>query len=276
MSASERSDRSRLVEIGADMAAGMTSGQGMERLMQLESVKTLPDGVPHPGDRRFRHGGQGFSKAAPLPWGPGIVLVLVVLILLFGSLLAPWTILASLPLRSAAWRQACCSAATRCRCPWSSRILDADGDRHQECKAGCWDGAIEREAQAGPGLRPSSKPAARGSGPSYNDNTCHGGRQGAGGLGGGEGRRIPGSDGNSRAIGGLLGSTLLSLIVIPSLHLIVSNLGDRRARSFRPLLQADKLRGIVSGADCRRRRREGSDQRAPTPLGWYRSQQNVK
>ncbi len=39
-------------------------------------------------------------------------------------------------------------------------------------------------------------------------------------------------------IGGLLVSTFLSLIVIPSMHLIVANFGDRIARAFRPFLQS--------------------------------------
>lgn len=39
-------------------------------------------------------------------------------------------------------------------------------------------------------------------------------------------------------IGGLLVSTILSLIVIPSLHLIISGFGDRAGRLFRPFLQS--------------------------------------
>ncbi len=70
VSAIERSHRSRLVEIGADMATGLTSGQGMERLLQLESVKNLPM------ECAFRRRGipirkAASSRASPLPWVQG-------------------------------------------------------------------------------------------------------------------------------------------------------------------------------------------------------------
>ncbi len=77
VSAIERSDRSRLVEIGADMAAGMTSGQGMERLLKLRSVTDLPDGVRIQASGDSDTEGSVFESFA-VAMGSGIMLVLVV------------------------------------------------------------------------------------------------------------------------------------------------------------------------------------------------------
>lgn len=97
IAAIDRFDRQRRIEIGADMAIGLTSGQGLGRLMQLESVKNLPDGVRVQATGDSDTEGEIFESFA-VAMGGGIMLVLIVLILLFKSLLSPWTILASLPL----------------------------------------------------------------------------------------------------------------------------------------------------------------------------------
>src|SRR3546814_15148536 len=44
-SAIDRFDRQRRIGISADMADGLTSGQGIARILQLGSVKNLPAGV---------------------------------------------------------------------------------------------------------------------------------------------------------------------------------------------------------------------------------------
>jgi len=235
VSAIERSDRSRLVEIGADMAAGMTSGQGMERLMQLESVKTLPDGVRIQATGDSDTEGSVFESFA-VAMGAGIVLVLVVLILLFGSLLAPWTILASLPLSIGGVAAGLLLSGNAMSLPVVIGILMLMGIVTKNAIM-LLDFAIEREAHGLPRLEAIIEACSERIRPIIMTTLAMAGGMVPSALGVGDG-------GEFRApmaiavIGGLLVSTLLSLIVIPSLHLIVSNLGDRLARSFRPFLQA--------------------------------------
>ena len=93
----ERYDRVRRVVMGADLARGLALGAAVEAVMETEAARTLPAGVV------LRNGGdveimaevfEGFALAM----GAGIVIVLAVLVLLFGSVLQPVTILFSLPL----------------------------------------------------------------------------------------------------------------------------------------------------------------------------------
>jgi multidrug efflux pump subunit AcrB len=93
----ERYDRERLVKVGTDMAVGYTSGQGIEAIKSMDVVKNLPAGVrmQETGDAEIQaEVFAGFASAM----GAGIMMVFVVLILLFNSVFQPLTILASLPL----------------------------------------------------------------------------------------------------------------------------------------------------------------------------------
>lgn len=93
----QRYDRERLVKVGTDMAPGFTSGQGLDKIMSLPPVKALPDGVrlQETGDAEIQaEVFQGFAVAM----ASGIMLVFVVLILLFNSVFQPLTILTTLPL----------------------------------------------------------------------------------------------------------------------------------------------------------------------------------
>ncbi|MCV0396343.1 MAG: efflux RND transporter permease subunit [Rhizobiaceae bacterium] len=93
----QRYNRERRVVIGADMAAGGEIGEGLELIMALPEVGNLPDGVriQETGDAEIM--GEVFAGFATA-MGTGIMLVLVVLILLFGSVFHSFTILGSLPL----------------------------------------------------------------------------------------------------------------------------------------------------------------------------------
>ncbi|MEX6508693.1 efflux RND transporter permease subunit [Jiella sp. M17.18] len=93
----DRYDRNRLVKVGASMMPGYEIGQGMAAIMQMPAVKNMPAGVhlQEVGDAEIQaEVFAGFAEAM----GAGIMMVLVVLILLFGSVFLPITILASLPL----------------------------------------------------------------------------------------------------------------------------------------------------------------------------------
>ncbi len=93
----ERYDRERRVVIGADLVGGLTLGAALDEIFALPEVKELPAGVrlQQSGDAEIM--GEVFSGFAQA-MGAGILMVLGVLILLFASLFQPVTILLSLPL----------------------------------------------------------------------------------------------------------------------------------------------------------------------------------
>lgn len=93
----QRFNRERRVVIGADMAAGQEIGTGLDIVWGLPEVKSLPAGVriQETGDAEVM--GEVFSGFA-MAMVTGLMLVLAVLILLFGSVFHSFTILGSLPL----------------------------------------------------------------------------------------------------------------------------------------------------------------------------------
>ncbi len=93
----ERFNRDRRIVIGADMSAGNEIGEGLKAVYELPTAKALP------GDVRLKETGDSevmgevfasFADAMIM----GLTLVFVVLILLFGSIFHAFTILLSLPL----------------------------------------------------------------------------------------------------------------------------------------------------------------------------------
>ncbi|MGL4488583.1 MAG: efflux RND transporter permease subunit, partial [Rhizobiaceae bacterium] len=93
----DRFNRDRRIVIGADMAPGFEVGEGLQGIYNLPTAKALP------GDVRLRETGDSevmgevfasFADAMVM----GLTLVFVVLILLFGSIFHSFTILLSLPL----------------------------------------------------------------------------------------------------------------------------------------------------------------------------------
>ncbi len=96
-SAIDRFNRERRVVIGADMAGGAEIGEGLTVIKALEAVKNLPSTVQiqETGDAEVM--GEVFASFASAMI-MGLMLVFVVLILLFGSAFHAVTILMSLPL----------------------------------------------------------------------------------------------------------------------------------------------------------------------------------
>ncbi|MGH6815084.1 MAG: efflux RND transporter permease subunit [Hyphomicrobiaceae bacterium] len=93
----DRYDRTRRVVIGADLVGETPLGDAVAAFMKLPAAQALPPGVEI---RQFGHAEimkevfESFAKAM----GAGIMMVFAVLVLLFASFLQPITILFSLPL----------------------------------------------------------------------------------------------------------------------------------------------------------------------------------
>jgi len=92
----DRYDRQRRIIIGADLAGTDALGEAIEKVMELPIVKNMPAGVylKQSGDAEVM--GEIFASFG-LAMGAGLMMVYSVLILLFGSFLQPLTILFSLP-----------------------------------------------------------------------------------------------------------------------------------------------------------------------------------
>jgi multidrug efflux pump subunit AcrB len=93
----DRYDRMRRVVIGADLVGDVPLGNAVEQVMALPAAKNLPAGVELKqfGDAEVM--GEVFESFAKA-MGAGIMMVYAVLVLLFGSFVQPVTILFSLPL----------------------------------------------------------------------------------------------------------------------------------------------------------------------------------
>ena len=93
----DRYDRMRRVVIGADLVGDVPLGKAVDQIMALPAAKKLPPGVELKqfGDAEVM--GEVFESFAKA-MGAGIMMVYAVLVLLFGSFLQPITILFSLPL----------------------------------------------------------------------------------------------------------------------------------------------------------------------------------
>jgi hydrophobe/amphiphile efflux-1 (HAE1) family protein len=231
----DRFDRQRRIEIGADMAHGLTSGQGLERLLQLDSVKNLPDDVRIQATGDSDTEGEVFESFA-VAMGAGIMLVLIVLILLFKSMLSPWTILASLPLSIGGVVAALLLSGNSISLPVVIGILMLMGIVTKNAIM-LVDFAIEREAHGLSRQDAIVEACLERVRPILMTTLAMVGGMlpSAFGVGDGGEFRAPMA---IAVIGGLLVSTVLSLIVIPSLHLIVSGVGDRLLHLFRPFLQS--------------------------------------
>jgi hydrophobe/amphiphile efflux-1 (HAE1) family protein len=93
----DRYDRTRRVLVGADLVGNAPLGKAVDAMLALPAAKSLPAGVElrQFGDAEIM--GEVFASFASA-MGAGIMMVYAVLVLLFGSFLQPVTILFSLPL----------------------------------------------------------------------------------------------------------------------------------------------------------------------------------
>jgi len=93
----ERYDQHYRVAVEADLAEGAVLGPANQAIMQLPVTSHMPQGTSIQAAGDVETMNEVFSSFA-LAMGAGILLVCVVLVLLFGSFLTPVTILLSLPL----------------------------------------------------------------------------------------------------------------------------------------------------------------------------------
>jgi multidrug efflux pump subunit AcrB len=93
----DRYDRMRRVLVGADLVGNAPLGKAVEQMLALPAARNLPTGVElrQFGDAEIM--GEVFASFGAA-MGAGIMMVYAVLVLLFGSFLQPITILFSLPL----------------------------------------------------------------------------------------------------------------------------------------------------------------------------------
>lgn len=237
VSAIERLDRERRIEIGVDMAAGFTSGQGMEQVLRLESVRDLSPGVRLVTTGDSDTEGAVFESFA-VAMVYGITLVLVVLILLFGSVFAPLTILASLPLSVGGVAAGLWLSGYPISLPVVIGILMLMGIVTKNAIL-LLDFAVEREASGMSRVDSVIEACCERVRPIIMTTLAMIGGMVPSALGLGDGGEFR-SPMAVAVIGGLVASTLLSLIVFPALHLIVSDIGDRASRILKPLLLAPK------------------------------------
>ncbi|WP_245414910.1 efflux RND transporter permease subunit [Aureimonas flava] len=230
----ERYDRERLVKVGTSMAPGREIGEGSQHIMASEAVRSMPPGVrlQQVGDAEIQ--GEVFAGFASA-MAAGIMLVLVVLILLFGSVFLPITILASLPLSVGGVVGGLLLTQNAISMPVVIGILMLMGIVTKNSIM-LVDFAVEQERH----------------GMSQRDAIIDAGRKRARPIimttlamaaGMVPAAMATGEGGEFRApmaiavIGGLLVSTLLSLVFIPSLYTLMDDLSHVTGRLFRRLLK---------------------------------------
>ncbi|WP_206027012.1 efflux RND transporter permease subunit [Jiella endophytica] len=230
----DRYDRDRLVKVGTSMAPGYEIGQGSARIKQLPAVKDMPPGVrlQEVGDAEIQ--GEVFAGFASAMVA-GIMMVLVVLILLFGSFFLPITILAALPLSVAGVIGALLATNTAVSMPVVIGILMLMGIVTKNTIM-LVDFAVEREKHGMSQTEAIIDAGAKRARPIIMTTLA----MAAGML---PAAMATGEGGEFRApmaiavIGGLLVSTVLSLVLIPSIYTLMDDLSHVTGRLFRWLLQ---------------------------------------
>ncbi|NDW07429.1 efflux RND transporter permease subunit [Jiella pacifica] len=229
----DRYDRDRLVKVGTSMAPGYEIGQGSARIAELPAVKDMPAGVrlQEVGDAEIQaEVFAGFASAMVA----GIMMVLVVLILLFGSFFVPITILAALPLSVAGVIGALLLTHTAVSMPVVIGILMLMGIVTKNTIM-LVDFAVEREKHGMSQTDAIIDAGAKRARPIIMTTLA----MAAGML---PAAMATGEGGEFRApmaiavIGGLLVSTVLSLVLIPSIYTLMDDLSHVTGRLFRWLL----------------------------------------
>lgn len=224
-----RFDRQRRVAVEADLATTDALGEALEAVYALPAANNLPAGI------RFAESGdaevmgevfQGFAQAM----GAGLMMVLAVLILLFGSVLQPITILLSLPLSIGGVIGGLLIMNYAISMPVVIGILMLMGIVTKNAIM-LVDFAVERIADGVPRTEALVDAGRKRARPIVMTTIAMGAGMIPSALGIGDGGefRSPMAVG---VIGGLIASTILSLIFVPAMFTVMDDLGRLIWRGF--------------------------------------------
>jgi HAE1 family hydrophobic/amphiphilic exporter-1 len=223
----ERYDRVRRVLIGADLVGGMALGQALERVKSLPEARNLPATVriQESGDAEIM--GEVFAGFAAA-MGAGLMMVMGVLVLLFGSVFHPITILLSLPLSIGGVILALLLTGNPISMPVVIGILMLMGIVTKNAIM-LVDFAVEQEHRGVPRLEAIVDAGRKRARPIVMTTIAMaaGMLPSAFGLGDGGEFRAPMA---IAVIGGLIVSTALSLVFVPSFYTIMASLSYRVGR----------------------------------------------
>ncbi len=226
----ERYDRVRRVLVGADLARGKALGAALAAVYALPEARALPAGV------RVQSGGdaeimgevfEGFATAM----GAGLLLVMAVLVLLFGDVFQPVTILLSLPLSIGGVILALLITGQPLSMPVVIGVLMLIGIVTKNAIM-LVDFAIEARAAGVPRRQAITEAGSKRARPIVMTTVAMvaGMVPSALGIGDGGEFRAPMAIG---VIGGLIVSTLLSLVFVPSFYTVMDDLSGLARRLFR-------------------------------------------
>jgi hydrophobic/amphiphilic exporter-1 (mainly G- bacteria), HAE1 family len=224
----ERFNRERRVVVGTDLV-GITTGQGAEIIESMPAITSMPASVRllKTGDAEIQDEVfSGFARAM----GLGIVLVLGVLVLLFGSVFLPITILLSLPLSIGGVIVALLVTHNPISMPVVIGILMLMGIVTKNAIM-LVDFAIEEVARGVPKTEAIIDAGRKRARPIIMTTIAMaaGMLPSAYGVGDGGEFRAPMAIG---VIGGLIASTMLSLVFVPSFYVIMDNFSQFMTRVF--------------------------------------------
>ncbi|MEI4486174.1 efflux RND transporter permease subunit [Frigidibacter sp. MR17.14] len=234
-SAINRLNRERRATIGANLPPGVALDSATARFTEIAESVQLPPGarIEASGDAEVQ--GEvtaGFQNAMLL----GLLLVLTVLILLFRSVIQPFTILFSLPLAIGGVAAALILTGSAVSMPVLIGILMLMGIVTKNAIL-LVDFAIEMQARGMARFEAMVEAGAKRAQPIVMTSIAMSAGMLPSAMGVGEG-------GSFRApmaiavIGGIIVSTVLSLVVVPSFYLIMDDLSRLLARLFRGMVGA--------------------------------------
>lgn len=232
-SAIDRLNRTRRATIGANLPPGVALDSATRRFREIADSVALPATarIEEAGDAEVQQEVvAGFQNAMTL----GLMLVLTVLILLFRSVIQPFTILFSLPLAIGGVAAALILTGSAVSMPVLIGILMLMGIVTKNAIL-LVDFAIETRAAGHDRFHAMIEAGRKRAQPIVMTSIAMSAGMLPSALGVGEGGafRAPMA---VAVIGGIIVSTVLSLVVVPSFYLIMDDISSLLARIFRPLV----------------------------------------